>query len=393
MKDNSKPVIVFAGGGTAGHVNPLLSTIAALQASGLEFTPLVVGTAEGLESELVPGAGHELLTIPRLPMPRRPSPDLVRLPVRMRRVVASLEDTYRQRQVRMVVGFGGYVSTPAYFAAKRLRIPIIIHEQNARPGLANRVGACYSSGVALTFPGTRLKSKHGKTQVVGLPLRPAILELAEQLETAAGRETARAQAAEFFRLDPQKSTVLVTGGSLGAQRLNEILPDALAAILAANSKAQVIHLTGKGKDQPVRDFVAAHKLERRYLVLDYLTEMHRALALADAVVCRAGAATVAENTALRLPTLYIPLPIGNGEQALNANSVVEAGGAFLLDQKELTAAKATEMLSTMLDPAQNAAMREAAAQVGTTRGGADLSAMIREVLDDTTARPKEQNHA
>lgn len=389
MSDISKPVIVFAGGGTAGHVNPLLATIAALQSTELDFEPLVVGTSEGLESELVPAAGYELLTIPRLPMPRRPSSDLVRLPVRMRHVVASLRDTFQARGVRLVVGFGGYVSTPVYFAAKRSGIPIVIHEQNARPGLANRVGSRYAAGVGLTFEGTGLKAKHGETRVVGLPLRPSILELARQLEMPLTRDAARAEAAEFFGLPAPHPTVLITGGSLGAQRLNEVLPGALLRVFQENPTAQVIHLTGKGKDGPVQDFVAEHHLERRYQVRDYLTEMHYGLALADCVVCRAGAATVAENTALAIPTLYVPLPIGNGEQALNAQGVVNAAGAFLLDQKQLTEQAAAELLVRLLDPEQNAAMRVAAAQVGTTHGAENLCALILTVLGETTGKPEE----
>ncbi|EFL94372.1 UDP-N-acetylglucosamine--N-acetylmuramyl-(pentapeptide) pyrophosphoryl-undecaprenol N-acetylglucosamine transferase [Mobiluncus curtisii] len=389
MSDISRPVIVFAGGGTAGHVNPLLATIAALKSTEFDFDPLVVGTSEGLESELVPAAGYELLTIPRLPMPRRPSSDLVRLPVKMRRVVALLRDTFQKRGVRLVVGFGGYVSTPVYFAAKRLGIPIVIHEQNARPGLANRVGSRYAAGVGLTFEGTGLKSKHGETRVVGLPLRPSILALAHQLEMPLTRDAARAEAAEFFGLPPSHPTVLITGGSLGAQRLNEVLPDALLRVFQENPSAQVIHLTGKGKDGPVQDFVTKHHLEQRYQVRDYLTEMHYGLALADCVVCRAGAATVAENTALAIPTLYVPLPIGNGEQALNARGVVEAEGAFLLDQKKLTESTAAELLLRLLDPEQNATMRAAAAQVGTTRGAENLCDLILTVWRETSGKSEE----
>lgn len=389
MSDISRPVIVFAGGGTAGHVNPLLATIAALKSTTFDFDPLVVGTSEGLESELVPAAGYELLTIPRLPMPRRPSSDLVRLPVKMRRVVALLRDTFQKRGVRLVVGFGGYVSTPVYFAAKRLGIPIVIHEQNARPGLANRVGSRYAAGVGLTFEGTGLKSKHGETRVVGLPLRPSILALAHQLEMPLTRDAARAEAAEFFGLPPSNPTVLITGGSLGAQRLNEVLPDALLRVFQENPSAQVIHLTGKGKDGPVQDFVTKHHLEQRYQVRDYLTEMHYGLALADCVVCRAGAATVAENTALAIPTLYVPLPIGNGEQALNARGVVEAEGAFLLDQKKLTESTAAELLLRLLDPEQNATMRAAAAQVGTTRGAENLCDLILTVWRETSGKSEE----
>ncbi|MCI6584169.1 MAG: undecaprenyldiphospho-muramoylpentapeptide beta-N-acetylglucosaminyltransferase [Mobiluncus sp.] len=376
----NQPAVVFAGGGTAGHVNPLLSTVAALKNTGLEFVPLVLGTKEGLESELVPAAGLEFLTIPRLPMPRRPSPDLMRLPVRLRRTVKELEELFAERGVKALVGFGGYVSTPAYMAARRLKIPFLVHEQNARPGMANKLGARWANTVALTFPGTPLKALHGKTEVTGLPLRPEILDLAARLGDSEARVLARTAAAEFFGLDAGRPTVLVTGGSLGALFLNQTLPSALLKVSETVPDLQVVHLTGKGKAAEVSDFVTESGLGDRYKVLDYLTEMHHALALADAVVCRAGAATVAENSALGIPALYVPLPVGNGEQALNARGVVEASGAFLLNQKKADPTAVAESVAAMLDPERNAAMRASAAVAGTTRGAANLAELIKEVL-------------
>lgn len=377
LDDVDKPVIVFAGGGTAGHVNPLLSTISALQATGEPFTALVVGTEEGLESELVPAAGLELMTIPRLPMPRRPSPDLVKLPTRLHRVVKLLESTFTERQVSALVGFGGYVSAPAYLAARRLDLPFVVHEQNARPGMANKLGAHWATAVALTFPFTPLKARKGITRLTGLPLRPQILDLASKLRVESSRLQARAEAARFFSLSPDCPTVLVTGGSLGAVFLNQTLPEALAALPVPN--LQVLHLTGKGKDSPVRDFVAAHQLEQRYRVLDYLSEMHHALALADVVVCRAGAATVAENSALGIPALYVPLPVGNGEQTLNALGVVQAEGALMLNQRKASSEAMLPLLETMLDPAKNAQMRAQALASGTTAGAENLAKLILEV--------------
>lgn len=375
---STRPVIAFAGGGTAGHVNPLLSTVAALRETGLDFDCFVLGTAKGLEKDLVPGAGLELVTIARLPMPRRPSLDLVKLPFRLRSTVRGLSHTFVSRGVSLLVGFGGYVSTPAYLAARAQGIPVVIHEQNARPGLANRLGARWAQAVGLTFPGTPLAARRGRTEVTGLPLRPAIAQLAQHLATPQGRDQARTAAAQFFDLDASRPTVLLTGGSLGAQFLNETLPGVLVEL---EEKPQVIHLTGRGKDAPVRDFVTAVGVEGRYRVLDYLDQMHHALALADVVLCRSGAVTVAENSALGIPAIYVPLPHGNGEQALNANSVVQAGGARCVSQDQVDASQMTQLLHQMLDPDRNAQMRQVTLAVGTTQGGAKLSALIRSVLD------------
>lgn len=174
--------VLLAGGGTAGHVNPLLATADALKATngGAHTQILVLGTQTGLENDLVPAAGYRLAYIPRVPLPRRPSLDLLRLPLRLRQAIKAAERAIDEVQADVVVGFGGYVSTPAYLAARRRGIPIVIHEQNARPGLANRLGARWAKLVALTFASTPLKAGSGQTQVTGLPLRPAIAQLVEE---------------------------------------------------------------------------------------------------------------------------------------------------------------------------------------------------------------------
>lgn len=376
---STESVIVFAGGGTAGHVNPLLSTIRALRETDHDFHPLVLGTAEGLEAELVPAAGLELLTVARLPFPRRPSLDLVKLPIRLRREVTRLCEEFTSREVKALVGFGGYVSTPAYLAAKKLGLPIVVHEQNARPGMANRLGANYAAGVALTFEDTPLKARRGITRVTGLPLRGEIIDLASQLES--NPQVVRNAAADFFGFSASRPTVLVTGGSLGAQVLNESLPSALMQVHETHPELQVIHLTGKGKNKPVSQFVTVHDAESWYQVRDYLDEMHYALTLADVVVCRAGAATVAENSALGVPALYVPLEIGNGEQALNARGVVRAGGASILKQRDLCPETVAEILTSMLVPETNAQMRAASRKVGTTAGAMSLAKLIIEILE------------
>lgn len=154
------PRVVLAGGGSAGHVNPLLATAACLRRAGVEVT--VLGTAEGLEADLVPAAGYELVTIPKVPLPRRPSGAMFSFPRRWKAAVAAARDAIAGAQA--VVGFGGYVATPAYIAARKAGVPIIIHEQNARPGLANRLGARFAHTVALTFPGTPLRGQGGPSR-------------------------------------------------------------------------------------------------------------------------------------------------------------------------------------------------------------------------------------
>ena len=170
-------VYLLAGGGTAGHVNPLLATADRLRERDPGATVLVLGTAEGLETRLVPERGYELLTVPRLPFPRRPNGDLLRFPGRWRATVRAAREHLRDRDVDVVVGFGGYASAPAYRAARREKVPIAIHEANARPGLANRLGARFTRFVGVTFASTKLRGR----RVVGFPLRREI----ERLDRAA----------------------------------------------------------------------------------------------------------------------------------------------------------------------------------------------------------------
>lgn len=321
-----KKRIVLAGGGSAGHVNPLLATATELRKRG--YDTLVLGTEEGLEADLVPAKGFDLVTIPKVPLPRRPSPAIFSLPGRLRKAFQLAKAEIVSADA--VVGFGGYVSVPAYLAARRLEVPVVIHEQNVRPGLANRLGARFAAVVALTFRATKLRAKRGTTKVTGLPLRAPIATLALARQDDEVRRRTREEAAATFGLDPARPILLITGGSLGALHLNEVMTEAAGSL---PPDAQVLHLTGKGKDATVRTIVAARGLSDRWIVVDYSEQMEQALAAADLVVCRSGAGTVAELSALGLPAVFVPLPIGNGEQSLNATGVVEAGGAFLVDNK------------------------------------------------------------
>ena len=379
MNSSSVRSVVLAGGGTAGHVNPLLAVADELRAREPEASFLVLGTAAGLEADLVPARGYELREIPRVPLPRRPSVDLLRLPGRLGSAVKAAEAAIDEIGARAVVGFGGYVSTPAYLAARRRGVPVVIHEQNARPGLANRLGARWAAAVGTTFAETALP---GAT-CVGLPLRAEIAALVDERERDAA--AARRRAAEALGLDPTLPTLLVTGGSSGALRVNEAVAGAADALLGAG--LQVLHLTGRDKSAPVRAAVdeavsAGGHDAARYQVREYLSEMHQALAACDLVVARSGAGTVCELTALGLPAVYVPLPIGNGEQRLNASGVVGAGGGLLVDDAELDAAWVAAHVPPLVgDRERLAAMSAAAGSVGVR----DAAARMADLVADAAA--------
>ncbi|HEY4225974.1 MAG TPA: UDP-N-acetylglucosamine--N-acetylmuramyl-(pentapeptide) pyrophosphoryl-undecaprenol N-acetylglucosamine transferase [Pseudolysinimonas sp.] len=341
---------LFAGGGTAGHVNPLLATADRLREREPDATVLVLGTAEGLEARLVPERGYELLTIPRLPFPRRPNGDALRFPGRWRRTVDQVRAILRERHVELVVGFGGYASAPAYRAARLEKLPIALHEQNAKPGFANRLGARLTTFVGVTFASTRLRH----ATVVGLPLRREI----ESLDLAPARSEGRA----LFGLDHRMPTLLVTGGSTGALRVNESVSRSVAALLG--SGWQVLHLTGSRS--PVVD---PHL--PGYHLLEYCDRMDLALAVSELAVSRAGAGTVAELAALGIPAVLVPYAAGNGEQAYNAQDTVNAGGAIVVTDAAFTPEYVETQLPVLLrDRARIAEMAARMASVG-VRDGAD----------------------
>lgn len=224
-------------------------------------------------------------------------------------------------------------------------IPIAIHEQNARAGMANKLGARWADFIGTVYENTGLKPRKGaEVERVGLPLRPAIASLTKRMED--DRAAVRREAAAQLGVDPSRPLVLVTGGSLGAQSLNRAIASSAADLLA---HAQIIHLTGRGKIDEVRELVSkatkANVLtglgpesagQGDYHTAEYLERIDLAFACADLVICRAGAGSVSELAALGLPAIYVPLPIGNGEQRFNAEPVVNAGGGLLVADKDLT---------------------------------------------------------
>lgn len=385
--------IVLAGGGTAGHVNPLLSVADAIRRIEPDAGLSVIGTSVGLEHDLVPQAGYELDTVEKVPFPRRPNKDALTFPWRWSREKRKVRAILERRKAQVVVGFGGYASAPVYSVAHAMGIPVVIHEQNARAGMANKLGAKWASFIGTAYENTGLKPGKGTTiERVGLPLRPAIAQLAARIRT--DYPAVRAQAAAQLGIDPGRPVVVVTGGSLGALSLNTAVAGAAADLL---KRAQVIHLTGKGKIAQVEaevtakagadalnDLDPAHAGQGDYHVAQYLERIDLAFACADLVICRAGAGTVCELTALGLPAIYVPLPIGNGEQRFNAQPVVDADGGMMVNDSDFTAAWLHDHIAGLLDDPQRLhELGDHAWQYG-IRDAADI--MARHILSLAAAR-------
>jgi UDP-N-acetylglucosamine--N-acetylmuramyl-(pentapeptide) pyrophosphoryl-undecaprenol N-acetylglucosamine transferase len=344
--------VVLAGGGSAGHIEPALALADALREAGQGIHVTCLGTERGLETRLVPLRGYDLELIPAVPLPRSVTPALLTVPGRLAGAVHAVGQILDRVRADALVGFGGYVATPAYLAARRHHVPIVVHEANPFPGIANRLGARLTTHVFTGHPDTKLR---GATYL-GMPIRREIADL----DRFALGDKARA----YFGLRPDLPVLLVFGGSQGARSLNRALAGAVDAIRSA--RVQVLHVTGpKNAGDNLAGDGAPSPDAAPYVAVPYVDRMDLAYAAADFALCRAGANTCAELTAVGLPAAYVPLPIGNGEQRLNALPIVQRGGGLLVDDAELTADWIkTTLLPVLLNIDQVAGMSEATAALG-----------------------------
>jgi UDP-N-acetylglucosamine--N-acetylmuramyl-(pentapeptide) pyrophosphoryl-undecaprenol N-acetylglucosamine transferase len=360
--------VVLAGGGTGGHVYPLLAFADCLRRHDPDLRITCLGTARGLENEILPPRGYDLRLVPAHQLPRSINMNLVRTPDRMWRAARAARAVLDEVAADVVVGFGGYVAVPAYLAAWRRHTPTVIHEVNVPPGVANRMGMRFTKNVALGFPHqARMVPSLFAARVTGVPLRPEIAHL--------DRAALRARACAHFGLDPRRPTLFVFGASQGARSINLAMAGAAKALTAAG--IQVLHIMG-ARNEPVE---IPPDLPAPYVTRKFLSEMELGYAAADLALCRGGAITCAETAAVGLPAIYVPLPYGNGEQRRNALPVVEAGGGILVDDADLSPDWIERTVVPLLrDPARIAAMSAAAAGYGRRDGDEALRRYVLEVV-------------
>jgi UDP-N-acetylglucosamine--N-acetylmuramyl-(pentapeptide) pyrophosphoryl-undecaprenol N-acetylglucosamine transferase len=359
--------VVLAGGGTGGHIYPLLAFADCLRRHDPSLRITCVGTAKGLETEIIPPRGYDLRLVPAFQLPRSVNLNLMRTPDRMWRSTRAARAVLDEVAADAVVGFGGYVSVPAYLAAWRRRTPTLIHEVNVPVGVANKLGMRFTRNVAVGFPyQTRQVPALADARVTGVPLRTSI----STLDRAARQREARAH----FGLDPDRPTLFVFGASQGARSINLAMAGAAKAVTSAG--IQVLHIMG-ARNEPVE---IPPDLPAPYVTTKFLAEMELGYAAADVALCRGGAMTCAETAAVGMPAIYVPLPYGNGEQRRNALPVVEAGGGLLVDDAELSPAWIEANLIPLLrDPGRVARMSRAAAGYGRRDGDEALRSFLYEV--------------
>ena len=324
--------IIFAGGGTAGHVEPALAVARLWRERNPEDSLLFLGTSKGLENQLVPAADFELKQIPKVVMPRKISLSVLSAPFEFSKAFLAARQVIRGAD--LLIGFGGYVSAPAYLAAKSLHIPFVVHEANAKPGFANRLGARLSPNIAVAQ--AVQDGALSSALITGIPLRS---DVATALSNSAGDwAKARANAKSSLGFSPTAPLVFAFFGSQGSVALNAVIEKSLPSLLA--NGGQLLHAVGKLNPLP--------KSQERYKSTAYIEDMAAAYLAADLIISRSGAISCSEINALGRYALFIPLPIGNGEQRFNANNVISQGRGEVIDQEQFSPSWVASNLNRLL---------------------------------------------
>ena len=353
--------IALAGGGTGGHVYPALAIGDVLRARGHEV--LYYGDPDRLEGRVVEKRGYPLRPVRAMAYPRSGLPGKLRFAWSLLRATASTASALRHDKVDLVLGVGGYVSAPTVLAAWLRHIPRAIHEANVTPGLANKLCARVANLIFLTYEQSRDRIPGAAPrEVVGCPVNPKVL---------AGD---RQQACRRYGLDPERPTLLVVGGSLGAARINEI------GITAARNETrhyQILHITGPSYHKQVRQ--ALQPLPARTVLVDYEHRMADAYAAADLVICRAGSSTLAELTVLGKPSILIPSPnVTENHQEHNARGLENTGAALVCTEEKLDLTRMMSRIDLLFrDPASLSVMSRAALALGR----ADTAERVADLLE------------
>ena len=366
--------VVIAGGGTGGHTSPGLAVAALLRERSR--TCAWIGSHSGIEAQRVPGSGIPYVAISTGKLRRywawqNVADLIVNVPAGMLNALRIL----RALRPRVVFGTGGFVALPVMFGAALLRVPVVLHEQTAVPGLANRLGARFARRIAVTFPDKAGCFPASRVVVTGNPLRPEL------------RAGSRSSAIARFQLDPAVPLVYVTGGAQGAHRINRVVGEALPSLVG---QAQLIHQCGDNPATGDRQWLEERRtalparLAHRYTVVPYVgDELAGIYAAAALVVARAGAGTVNECCQLGVPALYVPLPGTRGdEQTENARLVERVGGAVVLPQSVLTAERLVREVQKLLaDPAALKQMGEHARTLAVPDAAERIVAVLTEFCD------------
>lgn len=360
----AKPLkAVITGGGTGGHIYPALAIAQGLKEAVPGLRLLYIGTKTGLEARIVPPTGIRFKTIQVSGFERRLTLSNVKTSLMLGKSYLDANAILKSFQPDVVIGTGGYVCGPVVLAASRRKIPTLIHEQNAFPGITNRILSRYADRVCITFPEAR-EHLYSKADIIetGLPVRPEIL--------TANRE----EAYKFFGLSPEKRTIFVVGGSQGARSINKAVQPVLEWVSCSNT-LQMLVVAGKDN---VNQFSGCSGMNN-IKIIDYLDRMDYGLAVADLVVSRGGASFLAELTAVGVPAILIPYPYASeNHQEHNARSLEKRGGAKVILEEDLHGDVMLEVVKSMLSPSVLQEMADNSRSMGKAQA---LSIITDNILD------------
>lgn len=372
--------LVVTGGGTGGHIYPAIAVARYVLENSPGSTALFVGSRAGPEASAASSAEIPFTAVEVAGVVGKSPIKAVKAIGQFLKASAACRAILREAGADCVLGTGGYASAPACRAALKLKIPLILHEMNYEPGLVTRLFSARAARVALAYEGTAsLISARSNVVLTGVPVRPEI----ESLATEAGRERARAAAMEEFALDPNRTTLLVFGGSQGAEALNEATWSALGR-LASRADLQVIHLTGRKNFDSVARIEAERAVEGKgfiYRPFDYMERMDLVYAASDLALSRAGAGTIAELMATGLPAVLVPFPhAAGGHQEKNARALARTGAVAVVMQEGDSADAAFDLaVEKISDAGALEKMRQAAMAATRPDGAKGIARLIEEV--------------
>jgi UDP-N-acetylglucosamine--N-acetylmuramyl-(pentapeptide) pyrophosphoryl-undecaprenol N-acetylglucosamine transferase len=372
--------LLVAAGGTGGHVFPGLALARTIVQHDPAATVRFAGTTRGIETRAVPEAGFALDLLPVLPLSRRLAKETLLAPFAAINGTFAARRLLRQHRFDVVCGMGGYVTLPVAMAARLEGVPVVLHEQNAVPGIANRLAARVAKRIAVGVDAAAAAFPPDRTSVVGNPVRPELARL--------DRAALHDEAVTAFGLDPGRRTLFVFGGSQGSRRINQAVVAATAS-WPDPAAVQILHACGRRDEADVRAAWAEADPDGRGLlvkVVPFVDRMDLAYAAADLALSRAGAITMAELTAAGLPAMMVPLPHATADhQAANARAVAAAGGAVVVEDDALDGpAVAAAAAPLLADPDRLAAMASGMRSLAHPAAAEELAALVVEAAGRAT---------
>ena len=363
------PLIIISGGGTGGHIYPAIGIAKELMQLDPAVEVLFIGAKDKLESTIVPEHGFRFLPISVAGFPRKLTWEWIPVIGKVCSGFVRALWLIKKWQPGVVVGTGGYVCGPVLFAAVLLGIPTVIQEQNASPGLTNRILARWAKAIYLAFEMAALHFPTDTAKVIGNPIRRTI-----------GAGERNHEVYQKFGLDPDLKTVFVMGGSQGAHAINQTVMDAVSDLESFHQQFQIIHQTGQVDYKGVKSRYSVSAL--RHVVQPYFDPIEEVYRIADLMVCRTGGMTISEITACGIPAIFIPLPTATGDhQRLNAQAVADKGGGIVLDGRSLDGGElASEIVKIITDPEKHRRLANASRELGNPCAGEEIAKSIYSIV-------------